>query len=229
MEDRASALLAFGSSTPTTKRAETDQLLYDTPCRFGIAVNSDKDRTSAEILCCAERLGNLPQEASRPGRLVFHCAVAYWLLAFNWEIAAGYWRDRAASLLQKNACDRLMKPSGHGDQLAYLLDWCPAVSIHQEAWNRQSSENLGASAEYCLAKAAPGHPCAHRHAPVNRDRPPSPTRGRTIGPNGAKPLSDRELDVLQLLAAGERIKPSPMGCPSALYGQNPPRNIFTSS
>ena len=33
---------------------------------------------------------------------------------------------------------------GYGDQLAYSLDWCPAISIYQEAWNRRPSQQLEA-------------------------------------------------------------------------------------
>ena len=76
------------------------------------------------------------------GADLYFQAVAY--SGVNWEIAGGYWRDLcAAAPFFKNSCERLNAAlEGHGDQLAYLLDWCPAVSVYQEAWNRQPSERV---------------------------------------------------------------------------------------
>lgn len=146
-EDALPALLAFRQQHPDYERAETDQLLYDTYVALGLQyVNSDQIELGLNYFSQAERLGNLPQEALdyRLWADLYFQGVAY--SGVNWEIAAGYWRDLcAAAPFFKGACDRLDEAlEGHGDQLAYLLDWCPAVSIYQEAWNRRPSENLGA-------------------------------------------------------------------------------------
>ena len=160
-EDALSALLAFRQQHPDYERAETDQLLYDTYVALGLQyVNSDKIELGLNYFSQAERLGNLPQEALdyRLWADLYFQAVAY--SGVNWEIAAGYWRDLcAAAPFFKNACDRLDEALvGHGDQLAYLLDWCPAVSIYQEAWNRRPSENLGAMLNTARVGCASGSP-----------------------------------------------------------------------
>ncbi|MBP6015795.1 MAG: hypothetical protein KA586_03685 [Candidatus Promineofilum sp.] len=145
-EDALSALLPFRQKHPDYQRAETDQLLYDTYVALGLQyVNSDKIELGLNYFSQAEQLGNLPQEALdyRVWADLYFQGVAY--SGVNWEIAAEYWRDLcAAAPFFKGACDRLDEAlEGHGDQLAYLFDYCPAVSIYQEAWNRRPSERLG--------------------------------------------------------------------------------------
>lgn len=144
-EDALSALLTFRQQYPDVERGETDRLLYDTYIALGLQhVNSDKIELGLNYFSQAERLGDLPQEALdyRVWADLYFQAVAY--SGVNWEIAAGYWRDLcAAAPFFKNSCERLdVALEGHGDQLAYLLDWCPAVSVYQEAWNRQPSERV---------------------------------------------------------------------------------------
>lgn len=144
-EDALSALLAFRQIHPDYERTETDQLLYDTYVALGLQyVNTDKIELGLNYFTQAERLGNLPQEALdyRVWADLYFEGVAY--SGVNWEIASGYWRDLcAAAPFFKDSCTRLDAALvGYGDQLAYLLDWCPAVSIYQEAWNRNPGENL---------------------------------------------------------------------------------------
>lgn len=144
-EDALSALLAFRQQYPDYERAETDQLLYDTYVALGLEyVNSDKIELGLNYFSQAERLGNLPQEALdyRVWADLYFEGIAY--SGVNWDIAAGYWRDLcAAAPFFKNSCDRLDEAlEGYGDQLAYLMDWCPAISVYQEAWNRRPSEML---------------------------------------------------------------------------------------
>ena len=145
-EDALPALLAFRQQHPDYERGETDQLLYDAYVALGLQyVNTDKIELGLNYFSQAERLGNLPQEALdyRLWADLYFQGVAY--SGVNWEIAASYWRDLcAAAPFFKGACDRLDEAlEGNGDQLAYVFDWCPAVSIYQEAWNRQPSERLG--------------------------------------------------------------------------------------
>lgn len=144
-EGALSRLLAFRHQFPDYERGETDQLLYDIYVALGLEyVNSEKIELGLNYFSQAERLGDLPQEALdyRVWADLYFQAVAY--SGVNWEIAGGYWRDLcAAAPFFKNSCERLNGAlEGHGDQLAYLLDWCPAVSIYQEAWNRQPTQRL---------------------------------------------------------------------------------------
>lgn len=144
-EDALSALLAFRQQYPDYERDETDQLLYDTYVALGLEyVNSDKIELGLNYFSQAERLGNLPQEALdyRVWADLYFEGIAY--SGVNWDIAAGYWRDLcAAAPFFKNSCERLDEAlEGYGDQLAYLMDWCPAISVYQEAWNRRPSEML---------------------------------------------------------------------------------------
>ena len=138
-------LLAFRRQFPDYERAETDRLLYDTYVALGLKhVNSDKIELGLNYLSQAERLGNLPQEALdyRVWADLYFQGIAY--SGVNWDIAAGYWRDLcAAAPFFKDSCSRLDAAlAGYGDQLAYLMDWCPAISVYQEAWNRRPSELL---------------------------------------------------------------------------------------
>ena len=144
-EDALSSLLAFRQQYPDYERAETDQLLYDTYVALGLEyVNGDKIELGLNYFSQAERLGNLPQEALdyRIWADLYFQGVAY--SGVNWDIAAGYWRDLcAAAPFFKDSCNRLDTAlEGYGDQLAYLMDWCPAISVYQEAWNRRPSEML---------------------------------------------------------------------------------------
>lgn len=144
-EDALSALLAFRQQYPDYERAETDQLLYDTYVALGLEyVNGDKIELGLNYFSLAERLGNLPQEALdyRVWADLYFQGIAY--SGVNWDIAAGYWRDLcAAAPFFKDSCARLDEAlEGYGDQLAYLMDWCPAVSVYQEAWSRRPSEML---------------------------------------------------------------------------------------
>lgn len=144
-DDALSALLAFRRQFPNYERAETDKLLYDTYVALGLRhVNSDKIELGLNYFSQAERLGNLPQEALdyRVWADLYFQGIAY--SGVNWEIAAGYWRDLcAAAPFFKDSCSRLDAAlAGYGDQLAYLMDWCPAISVYQEAWNRRPSELL---------------------------------------------------------------------------------------
>lgn len=144
-EEALSALLTFRQHFPDYERTETDRLLYDTYVALGLKhVNSDKIELGLNYFSQAERLGSLPQEALdyRVWADLYFQAVAY--SGVNWDFAAGYWRDLcAAAPFFKDSCNRLDQALvGYGDQLAYLMDWCPAISVYQEAWNRRPSELL---------------------------------------------------------------------------------------
>lgn len=177
-EDALSRLLAFRLRYPDYERGETDQLLYDIYIALGLEyVNSEKIELGLNYFSQAERLGDLPQEALdyRVWADLYFEAVAY--SGVNWEIASGYWRDLcAAAPFFKNACERLnIALEGYGDQLAYLMDWCPAVSIYQEAWNRRPSERVEAK----LSQAREG--CA--------SATPVPISG-TLPLTGTAPITD---------------------------------------
>lgn len=144
-EEALSALTNFRHQHPNYERGETDRLLYDTYLALGLKyVNTDNIELGLNYFSQAERLGNLPQEAKdyRVWADLYFQAVAY--SGVNWGIAGDYWRDLcAAAPFFKDSCRQLDNALvGYGDQLAYLMDWCPAASIYQEAWNRRPSENL---------------------------------------------------------------------------------------
>lgn len=144
-EDALAALLAFRQLYPDYKRAETDQLLYDTYVALGLNyVNSDQIELGLNYLSQAEQLGNLPQEALdyRVWADLYYEGIAY--SGVNWAYAIDYWRDLcAAAPFFRDSCERFdVALEEYGDQLAYLMDWCPAISAYQEAWNRRPSENL---------------------------------------------------------------------------------------
>lgn len=177
-------LLAFQHTYPDYERGETDQLLYDTYVALGLqAINTDKIELGLNYFSQAERLGNLPQEALdyRVWADLYFQAVAY--SGVNWDIAAGYWRDLcAAAPFFQGACERFQTALiGLGDQLAYQLDWCPAVPVYQEAWNRQPTESLDAK----LAQAREG--CASATpVPITGTNPLSDTAPIT-GTNPTEP------------------------------------------
>jgi len=183
-EDALSLLLAFQHNYPDYERGETDQLLYDTYVALGLqAINTDKIELGLNYFSQAERLGNLPQEALdyRVWADLYFEAVAY--SGVNWDIAAGYWRDLcAAAPFFQGACERFQTALiGLGDQYAYQLDWCPAVPVYQEAWNRQPTESLDAK----LAQAREG--CASATpVPITGTNPLSDTAPLT-GTNPTEP------------------------------------------
>ena len=160
-EEALSALLAFRQLHPDYERVETDQLLYDTYVALGLQyVNSDKIELGLNYFSQAERLGNLPQEALdyRVWADLYFEGIAY--SGVNWAIASSYWRDLcAAAPFFKDSCERLDGAlENYGDQLAYLMDWCPAISIYQEAWNRRPSENLEAKLQQAREGCAAATP-----------------------------------------------------------------------
>lgn len=183
--DALPLLLAFQQSYPDYERGETDQMLYDTYVALGLSyVNTDKIEIGLNYFSQAERLGNLPQEAQdyRLWADLYFEAVAY--SGVNWAIAGDYWRDLcAAAPFFQGACARLdVALVGYGDQLAYNLDWCPAVSIYQEAWNRQPSDVLDgklAQAREGCAAATPvpitGTNSLSGTAPITGTNPLTPT------------------------------------------------------
>jgi hypothetical protein len=139
-------LLAFQQQFPDYERAESDQLLYDTYVNLGLKfVNTEKIELALNYFSQAERLGNLPQEALdyRLWADMYFQAVAY--SGVNWDIASDYWRDLcSAAPFFQDSCARFNRALvGIGDQYAYYLDWCPAIAIYQEAWNRQPTELVG--------------------------------------------------------------------------------------
>lgn len=144
-EEALPALLTFQQLYPDYERAETNQMLYDTYIALGLKhVNSDNIELGLNYFSQAERLGDLPQEALdyRVWANLYFEGVAY--SGVNWQIASGYWRDLcAAAPFFKNACNRLdVALEGYGDQLAFQMEWCPAVQVYQEAWNRRPSQDL---------------------------------------------------------------------------------------
>lgn len=150
-----SRLTAFQQRFPDYERQDTDQMLFDTYIGLGLSyVNTEKVELGLNYFAQAERLGNLPPEAQeyRIWADLYFEAVAY--SGVNWAIATDYWRDLcAAAPFYQDACSRLQRALvGWGDQLAYALDWCPAIGIYQEAWNQSPNETLGGK----LAQARDG-------------------------------------------------------------------------
>lgn len=185
-EEALPRLLAFQQQYPDYERGETDRMLYDTYVALGLNyVNSEKLELGLNYFSLAEQLGNLPQEALdyRVWADLYFEAVAY--SGVNWAIAGDYWRDLCGvAPFFQNSCERLDAAlAGYGDQLAYNLDWCPAISIYQQAWNRRPSQQLEAK----IAQAREG--CASATAvPISGTNPLSGTAPITgtnpTGPGG---------------------------------------------
>ena len=176
-DEALSSLLLFQQQYPGFEREESDQLLYDTYLALGLAhINTEKIELGLNYLAQAEKLGNLPQEAQdyRLWADLYFEAVAY--SGVNWDIAGDYWRDLcAAAPFFQDSCVRLNRAlEGVGDQYAFNLDWCPAIAIYQEAWNRQPSDSLGAK----LSQARDG--CAAATAvPISGTNPLTATNPLT--------------------------------------------------
>ena len=160
-EEALSRLLAFQQLYPDYERSQTDRLLYDTYLALGLQyVNTEKVEMGLNYFAQAERLGSLPEEAQtyRAWADLYFQGIAY--SGVNWAIAVDYWRDLcAAAPFYRDACARLQRALvGYGDQLAYAQDWCPAISIYQEAWNQSPNETLegkiGLARESCAAATA---------------------------------------------------------------------------
>lgn len=176
-EEALSSLLFFQQQHPDFRRDETDKLLYDAYLALGLAyINTEKIELGLNYFAQAEKLGDLPQEAQdyRLWADLYFEAVAY--SGVNWDIAGDYWRDLcAAAPFFQDSCSRLERALvGVGDQYAYYFDWCPALSIYQEAWNRQPSDALGAK----LSQARDG--CASATAiPISGTNPLTATNPLT--------------------------------------------------
>lgn len=145
-----SQLLSFQQQYPDYERSETDRLLYDTYVNLGLDhVNTDKIEVGLYYFSQAERLGALPQQAQdyRLWADLYFTGISYF--GVNWEIATGYFRDLcAAAPFFQSSCSRLQRAlEGYGDQLSYQQDWCPAVSVFEEALRGDSSAELSAKLE----------------------------------------------------------------------------------
>jgi hypothetical protein len=139
-------LLAFQQRYPDYERADSDQLLFDAYVALGLEnINTSQIELGLNYFAQAEQLGELPQEALdyRVWADLYFEAVAY--SGVNWGIAADYWRDLCfVAPFFQDACARLDEALiGIGDEYAYFLDWCPAVPIYQEVYNRIGGERLG--------------------------------------------------------------------------------------
>lgn len=160
-EEALPLLVTFQQRFPDYARQEIDQLLYDTYIALGLSyVNTDKVELGLNYFSQAERLGDLPQEAQdyRVWADLYFQGMAY--SGVNWDIAAGYWRDLcAAAPFYRDSCAWLNRSLvGLGDQYAFNLDWCPAIDLYQQAWNRQPTEALenkiATAREGCAAATA---------------------------------------------------------------------------
>jgi hypothetical protein len=155
------ALLAFQQSNPDYERRETDELLYTTYLRLGLAtIEGDATELGLNYLAQAERLGNLPPEAQdyRYWANLYLDGIAYY--GVNWEVAGFYFRDLcAAAPFFQNACQLLNEVlSNQAGQLAAAGDWCPAETIYQELWrqDRTFEGQLAQARENCaLATPVP--------------------------------------------------------------------------
>ncbi len=144
-EEALPALVSFQQRFPDYERDETNQMLFDAYLALGLSyVNTEKVELGLNYFAQAERLGSLPQEALdyRVWADLYFQGMAY--SGVNWDIAADYWADLcAAAPFYRDSCARLDRALvGQGDQYAYLMDWCPALTIYQRAWNRTPTEIL---------------------------------------------------------------------------------------
>ena len=128
--------LDFQRQYPGYERLITDSLLYNAYLNQGLTqVQGNQIEGGIYNLTQAEKLGDLPQEASD-----------YWLWAelylqgiayygVNWGAAASFFRDLClAAPFYQGACDKFYNSLvAQGDQFSNALEWCPAVVNYREA------------------------------------------------------------------------------------------------
>lgn len=157
-EPALSGLITFQLQYPEYERTETDQLLYDTYIQYSITLlEGEKVELGLNYLSQAEKLGDLPQEAIdyRTWAELYLQGIAFY--GVNWGASIFYFRDLClAAPFFHNACDRLSTGLvAYGDQYAFVLDWCPAQLLYQEATQYNNTqvlvEKLNQAANGCLS------------------------------------------------------------------------------
>jgi tetratricopeptide (TPR) repeat protein len=173
-----SALQSFQQQFPDHERDKTDRLLYNAYVELGLKyVEGSQVELGLFYLSLAERLGDLPEMVTdyRVWGELYVQGISFY--GVNWGAAAFYFRDLClAAPFYQNACQRLEQILiNHGDQYAFVEDWCPAEQLYQEAqlYNNspQLAQKLTQAGEGCLlATPTPAAPITDT-APITNTAP----------------------------------------------------------
>lgn len=156
-EQAVPALMTFQHQFPSYERQTTDEMLYNASISLGLELlQGEQVELGLFYLEQAERLGDLPQEVIdyRTWAELYLQGIAFY--GVNWGAATYFFRDLClAAPFYQSSCERLHESLIlYGDQLAGLMDWCPAQSAYAEAnrygRDRALTEKLEQATAACL-------------------------------------------------------------------------------
>jgi hypothetical protein len=180
-EEALPALIAFQWQFPDKNRKETDRMLYEAYIGLGLElVQGEQVELGLSYLEQAEKLGDLPQSVTdyRIWAELYLQGIAFYNV--NWGATAYYFRDLClAAPFYQSSCDRLHESLiAFGDQYVSSLDWCPALSLYEEAAQHERTQSLTEK----LSQAREGCSLA---TPTPADLSPD-----SVPITGTQPLSD---------------------------------------
>lgn len=156
-EDAIGGLVAFQQQFPSHEREETDKLLFDAYLAHSqVLLQNNQMEQGLFYLSQAEQLGDLPQSMLdyRTWAQLYTQGMAYY--AVKWDVSAYYFRDLClAAPFFGDACNKLHTILvANGDQYAYLLEWCPAQLLYEEAARHSNTtavaDKVASAREGCL-------------------------------------------------------------------------------
>lgn len=155
--DAIVGLVTFQQQFPSYEREETDKLLFDAYVAHSQALlQENKMEQGLFYLSQAEQLGDLPQSMLdyRMWAQLYTQGMAFY--GVKWDTAAYYFRDLClAAPFFGDACSKLHTILvSNGDQYAFMLEWCPAQLLYEEAARHNNTtavaEKVAAAREGCL-------------------------------------------------------------------------------
>jgi tetratricopeptide (TPR) repeat protein len=144
-EDAVPALVAFQRQFPNYRRAETDEMLYESYIGLGLQlVQGARVELGLSYLELAEKLGDLPETVAdyRTWAKLYLQGIAFY--SVNWGVTIFYFRDLClAAPFYQSSCDRLYEALvAYGDQFSVASEWCPAQDLYAEALQLDRSQPL---------------------------------------------------------------------------------------
>ena len=176
------ALVSFQWQYPNYERNETDQLLYEAYIGLGLQfLEGEQVELGLSYLEQAEGLGDLPAEVTdyRIWAELYLQGIAFYNV--NWGATTYYFRDLClAAPFYQSSCQLLHEALvAYGDQYTSALDWCPAVSLYQEASQHDQSQQLSTklteAREACLTATPTPAPTEPSSFPITSTLPISGT------------------------------------------------------
>lgn len=144
-EEAITALISLQHAYPDYERRLTDELLYEAYIEQGVELlYGEQIELGLYYLEQAHRLGDLPQDVrdQQQWAELYLAGIGYF--GVNWEVTLFYFRDLClAAPFFHDACARLTEALvAYGDLYAAQMDWCPAVSIYEEAYRQDDSDTI---------------------------------------------------------------------------------------